>query len=343
MQLKLDQLDAHLAQCAARGFRPLYVLHGDEHLLLIEAADRIRAAVRKAGFGECEVFVNDKAFRWSALVAAARGMSLFGSRKLIEMRIPTGKPGKEGSAALQEYSALHSPDVIALVTLPKLDSATRKSAWFAALEARGVTIEVPLVERARLPAWIASRLVLQQQSAEREALDFIAERVEGNLLAAHQEIQKLGLLYPAGRLTLEQVREAVLNVARYDVFKLTEAILAGDAARVARMLDGLRAEGESPVLMHWTITEEIRSLLRVQNGIQQGQPLPMLLRQMRVWGARERLYEGALRRLGTSTLKAALGTAAELDKAVKGLGVAGSGNVWDELMRLGLLIAAPKP
>lgn len=332
MQIKPDQLESHFS----RGLKSLYVLHGDEHLLVIEAADRIRAASRQAGYGEREVLVNDRSFRWGELIAVGQSMSLFGDRKLIELRIPTGKPGKEGSQALQDFVALQNPDVMTLITLPRLDSATRNSAWFDALEKNGVTIEIPLVDHARLPSWIESRLGAQQQSAPREALAFMAERVEGNLLAAHQEIQKLGLLYPAGKLSLEQVQEAVLNVARFDVFKLTEAMLAGDAVRLTRMLDGLRAEGESPVLVHWTLTEEIRNLLRAQTGVKQGQPLPQLLRQLRVWGPRERLYEQALHRLKPASLRKALRKAASLDQLVKGLNIKGCGNVWDELMRLGL-------
>ncbi len=332
MQLKPDQLEAHLA----RELQSLYVLHGDEHLLVIEAADRIRAKARQAGFSEREVLVNDRHFRWGDLLAAGQSMSLFGDRKLIDLRIPTGKPGKEGSQALQDFVQLQNPDLLTLITLPRMDSATRNSAWFSALERSGVTIEVPLVDRARLPAWISTRLGAQQQTAPREALDFIADRVEGNLLAAHQEIQKLALLFPTGSLSLEQVQEAVLNVARFDVFKLTEAMLAGDGARLARMLDGLKAEGESPVLVHWTLTEEIRNLLRAQTGLKQGQPLAMLLRQLRVWGPRERLYESALRRLKPALLNQALRRAAELDKLVKGLSIKNSGNAWDELMRLGL-------
>jgi DNA polymerase-3 subunit delta len=335
MQLKLDQLSSHLA----RGLQSLYVLYGDEHLLAIEAADQVRAAARKAGYSEREVLVNDRSFRWGELLAAGQSMSLFGDRKLIDLRLPTGKPGKEGSQALQDFVALANPDVLTLISLPRLDGMTKNSAWFTALDKAGVMIEVPLVERTRLPGWIANRMSLQQQSTVANALEFMADRVEGNLLAAHQEIQKLGLLYPAGVMTLEQVQEAVLNVARYDVFKLTEAMLAGDSARVARMLDGLKAEGESAVLVHWTLTEEIRNLLRAQTGLKQGQALPGLLRQLRVWGPRERLYEGALRRIKTVRLRSALRKAAELDKLIKGLSVPGMGNAWDELMRLSLMLA----
>jgi DNA polymerase-3 subunit delta len=342
MQVKLDALAAHLA----RRIAPLYVVHGDEHLLAIEAADRIRAAARTAGFTEREVLQVDRHFRWSKLVESGQSMSLFGDRKLIELRIPGGKPGKDGSVALQAFArTVTEGDTVTLVTLPRLDADQKKSAWFAALDAAGTTIEAPLVDRTRLPAWIADRLKLQGQSADTDALAFLADRVEGNLLAAHQEVQKLALLYPTGILRFDDVRDAVLDVARYDVFKLGEAMLAGDATRVARMVEGLRGEGESPVLVHWAMTEEVRALLRAKLGVAAGQPLQTLMRQLRVWGARERLFEGAVKRLSVATLRDALVRCSEIDRVVKGLRSLGGplGDPWTELSRLGISIATTAP
>ena len=340
MNLKLDALDAHLAKKLA----PLYVIHGDEHLLAIEAADKIRAAARAAGYAERDVLDVDRFFRWSRLVESGQSLSLFGDRKLIDVRIPGGKPGKEGSVALQAHakSASKSTDTVTLLTLPRLERESKNSAWFGALETAGVVIEAPLVDRARLPSWIAERLAVQGQSADREALTFIADRVEGNLLAAHQEVQKLALLHPRGKLDFDDVRDAVLDVARYDVFKLGEAMLAGDAARVARMVDGLKGEGESPVLVHWAMTEEVRALLRAKLAVANGQSLAGLLRQLRVWGARERLFEPALKRLSLATLRDALSRAADIDRIVKGLRNtqgAAMGDAWTELSRLGMTIA----
>ena len=195
------------------------------------------------------------------------------------------------------------PDNVTLITLPKLDWATQKAAWVASLQQAGVYIEIPLVERAQLPAWIGARLAAQQQSAERQAIDFICERVEGNLLAAHQEIQKLALLYPAGKLSFAQVQDAVLNVARYDVFKLNEAMLAGDSARLVRMLDGLKGEGEALPLVLWAMSEEIRTLLKLKAATAQGQALGALIKQYRIWGPRERLMAPALQRLQLANLQ----------------------------------------
>lgn len=337
MQLRMDALQAHLAKPLA----PLYVITSDEHLLALEAADQIRKAARAQGLTEREVLVVERSFKWGALLEANQSQSLFGDRKLIELRIPSGKPGKEGGQALQNYAANLSPDNVTLITLPKLDWATQKTAWVGALQQAGVYIDIPLVERNQLPNWIGTRLAAQKQSADRQGIDFIAERVEGNLLAAHQEIQKLTLLYPEGKLSFEQIHDAVLNVARYDVFKLNEAMLAGDSARLTRMLEGLRGEGEALPLVLWAVAEEIRTLLKLKAGMSQGRPLGMLLKEFRIWGPRERLMEPALRRLSLPTLETALQEAAQIDKMVKGLRAkAFAGDPWDAMLQLGLKVAA---
>jgi DNA polymerase-3 subunit delta len=336
MQLRLDALDAHLAKSLA----PLYVITSDEHLLALEAADKIRKTARAQGLTEREVLVVERSFKWGELLAANQSQSLFGDRKLIELRVPTGKPGKDGGQALQDYVNALSPDNVTLITLPKLDWQTQKSAWVAALQQAGVYIDIPLVERIQLPAWIGARLAAQRQSADKQSIDFIADRVEGNLLAAYQELQKLALLHPEGKLSFEQIHDAVLNVARYDVFKLNEAMLSGDAARLVRMLDGLKGEGEALPLVLWAMAEEIRTLLKLKSGVAQGRALGMLLKEYRIWGPRERLMEPALRRLKLSTLEAALQEAAQIDKMVKGLRAkAFAGDAWDALLQLGLKVA----
>jgi DNA polymerase-3 subunit delta len=336
MQLRIDALDAHLGKPLAQ----LYVITSDEHLLAQEAADKIRKAARAQGFTEREVLMVERSFKWSELLAANQSQSLFGDKKLIELRIPTGKPGKDGGQALQNYAADLSPDNVTLISLPKLDWATQKAAWVAALQEAGVYIDIPLVERAQLPAWIGTRLAAQHQSADKDGIDFIAERVEGNLLAAHQEIQKLGLLYPQGKLSFEQIQDAVLNVARYDVFKLNEAMLSGDAARLTRMLEGLKGEGEALPLVLWAVADEIRTLLKLKAGVMQGKALGMLLKEHRIWGPRERLMEPALRRLKLSTLETALQEASQIDKMIKGLRAkAFAGDAWDAMLQLGLRVA----
>ena len=336
MQLRFDAIDGHLAKTLA----PLYVITSDEFLLALEVADKVRRVAKTQGFLEREILTVERSFKWGALLAANQSQSLFGDKKLIDLRIPTGKPGKDGGAALQEYVANLSPDNLTLITLPKLDWATQKAAWVGSLQQAAVYIDIPLVERAQLPNWISQRLSAQGQSADRPSLDFIADRVEGNLLAAHQEIQKLALLHPPGKLSFEVIHDAVLNVARYDVFKLNEAMLGGDVARLVRMLDGLRAEGEALPLVLWAVAEELRTLLKLKSGMAQGRPLGMLLKEYRIWGPREKLMEPALRRVTLTTLRAALQEAAQVDKMVKGLRAkAFAGDAWDALLQLGLRVA----
>ncbi|MDC8759501.1 DNA polymerase III subunit delta [Janthinobacterium fluminis] len=336
MQLRVEALDGHLGKPLAQ----LYVISSDEHLLALEAADKIRRAARAQGYSEREVLTVERSFKWGELLAANQALSLFGDKKLIELRIPTGKPGKDGGAALQSYARDLSPDNLTLITLPKLDWATQKAAWVASLQQAAVYIEIAAVERPQLPAWIAGRLAAQGQSAERHSVDFIADRVEGNLLAAHQEIQKLGLLHEAGKLSHEQVQDAVLNVARYDVFKLSEAMLSGDAARLVRMLEGLKGEGEALPLVLWAVSEEIRTLLKLKAGMAQGRPLGALLKEYRIWGPRERMMDPALRRIALPTLEAALRQAAQVDKMIKGLRAkAYAGDAWDAMLQLALKVA----
>ncbi|HQU78724.1 MAG TPA: DNA polymerase III subunit delta [Azonexus sp.] len=335
MLLKGEQLAAHLE----RELRPLYVVYGDEPLLVIEAADAIRARARQQGYSEREVLTVLPHFDWGQLLAAGGNMSLFGDRKLIDLRIPTGKPGKEGGAALQDWCRNLSPDNLLLVTLPELDWREEKAVWFTTLVNAGVAIKLNAPPLAELPGWIAGRLRRQQQSADLDSLKFIAERVEGNLLAAHQEIQKLGLLYPAGALSLAQIREAVLNVARYDIDGLREALLAGDIARLSRTLDGLMHEGEAPPLVLWAMSEEIRALAILRSGLDRGRPLDQLLKEAKVWGPRQNPVKKALQRLSTATLEAALQHAGKIDRLAKGVG---QGNIWEEFLRLGLSLSTQK-
>ncbi|HEV7912666.1 MAG TPA: DNA polymerase III subunit delta [Albitalea sp.] len=321
MQIRLEQLSAQLQ----KGLRPLYTLWGDEPLLAQEAGDAIRAAARAAGHTERQVHtVTGAHFNWSGLLGAAQAMSLFADRQLIEIRIPSGKPGKEGSDALQRYCDTLSDDVVTVIQLPRLDRQQQASAWFSALDGAGISVRIDAIERKALPPWIAQRLAAQGQrvqsgEAGQQTLAFFADRVEGNLLAAHQEIQKLALLYPAGELSFEQIEASVLNVARYDVFKLGEAVLAGQVDRALRMLGGLQAEGEAAVLVHWTLAEDIRALKRVKDAQAAGKPLPMALREARVWGVKERLFERAVPLMTDNALAQLLHAAQVCDGLVKGL------------------------
>ena len=335
MELRLNQLPAHLERTLA----PIYVVHGDEPLLAIEAGDAIRAAARKAGCTEREVQVVEPGFRWDAFLAANANLGLFGTRKLVDLRIPSGKPGVEGARALEACAAQANPDQTMLVTLPRQDRTAQSSAWFTALAGAGVSIAVYPLERGELPAWIAARLARQGQRATRATLEFLAERCEGNLLAAQQEIEKLGLLLPEGELEPEAVERAVTDVARYDVFQLSEAWLAGDAVRALRIIAALEAEGEGIQLLLWQLGEDIHALASILEAASSGTPVAAALRQARVWGKRQAAMERAARRVTPEAITPLVAALARLDALSKGIG---RGNAWDEF-RTAALVLAGKP
>ena len=359
--LKADAFAAQLAQAQKNGPEPLYIITGDEPLLVIELQDQLRAMVMAHGHTEREIVMHEKGFDWSALMNAGQTMSLFGDKRYVELKIPTGKPGRDGADAIKQFcnqileqKKNQDPvDTVTCILLPKLDGATQKSAWFTALDQTGVAVRVDSIDRSLLPQWIAARLKKNQQQVEageagQRALQFMVNQVEGNLIAAHQEIQKLALLYPAGTLTEDNIRESVLNVARYDVFQLTEALLAGDLARYNRMIDGLKGEGEPIVLIAWTVTEEVRLLNRLRHEMNQGQNLGMLMKINRIWGNREKLIPQALQRLNQDRLEKATQVTAALDKQSKGLHPRKSDgpvaeklphDVWESLRMLGRLFA----
>jgi len=332
MRISTEDLPQHLK----RGLGSLYVIHGEALLLSIEAADAIRNAAREAGYTERETIIAEQYFKWGELRNSAQSMSLFSSRKVIDLRIPSGKPGVDGAQALQDHCENLDPDTLTLISLPKLENTAFKSKWFAALEQHGTIISADEVPLAALPNWIAGRLRRQGQSADADTLKFLADKVEGNLLAAYQEIQKLALLFPEGALTFDQVKDSVMDVARYDVFKLSEAMLVGDAERYARILDGLRAEGTATVLILWSIAEDIRALAKVSRAMQQSGNLAGALRDARVWGAKQKLIERAVRRFTPTFAERALRQAALIDRLIKGLR---QGDVWDELLQLGVRCA----
>jgi DNA polymerase-3 subunit delta len=257
VKISTRQLDGQLR----RGLAPLYAVHGSEALLALEACDRIREAARKDGCTEREVFFAEPGADWNRFGAGAANLSLFASKRLVELRIPTGKPGAEGGRAIEAYCARLPDDAITLVALPELEWQQQKSKWFEALERAGVLVEARAVSRDELPEWLAERLARQDQKASVETLEWLADRVEGNLLAARQEVQKLALLLPPGEVTLQAIRDAVTDVSRYERDTLLEAIHATDAGRIARVVSSLEAEGEPLPLLLWTLTEELRLMM----------------------------------------------------------------------------------
>jgi DNA polymerase-3 subunit delta len=332
MDVKARDLAAHLEQPLA----PLYVVLGYEPLLAIEAGDAIRAAARRQGCDEREVLVVEPGFKWDAFLAASANMGLFGNRKLVDLRIASGKPGVEGARSLEAYAGNPNPDQVLLITLPKLDRAAQAAAWFGALAAAGVTVAVYPLGRDELPAWIAARLARQKQRASRDTLAFLADRCEGNLFAARQEIEKLGLLLPEGDIDHDAVERAVTDVARYDVFELSEAWLAGDAARVQRILSALAAEGEGLPFIVWQLGEDVHALAGVLDAVAAGTPMAGALKSARVWGKRQQAMERAAKRIDRGQVIALLRSLSRLDALSKGLG---RGNPWDEIAAAGFALA----
>ena len=316
MQLRLAQLSSQLT----RKLASLYLLHGDEPLLQIEAAQSIREAASRAGFAEREVLVADAGFDWRQVSAANMSMSLFGSRRIIDLRLPTGKPGNEGAKVLEQIARNPSPDNVLLVSCPRLDRNALSSGWFMALESAGVAISIPPIERDELPEWIAQRLSRNQQRATNAVLQYLADLTEGNLLAAQQEIDKLALLLPSGELTQQQIESAVANVARYDNGGLSEALLGGDVERVCRILAGLQSEGDSIQIVLWQMAEDTHALLAVAQAVRDGQGVSNVLRNARIWGRRQDLMERAARRVNGRALAKLLPELARLDRISKGIG-----------------------
>ena len=308
-----------LADALKRGLKPLYAMIGDEPLLALECADQIRAAARAQGFTERSTFTVDTYFKWGELAQATASMGLFGDKKIIEVRMPTGKPGRDGGDALSAWCASLDHNTAALITLPKPDGASRKTAWFGALETHALTVACDALPRGEIGRWVATRMRRNQQTTGDDALAFMAERFEGNLIGARQEIEKLAMLFPAGKIELAQIQAVVADVARYDVFQLGEAVLHADTARVLRMLDGLQAEGESPVRVHHTLQQDLRQLLVVLEATSNGKPLPLALREAGVWGPRQFLFERIAPRLSLSALKPLLAEAAAVDLICKGI------------------------
>lgn len=328
-QITAQQLSAHLQKPLQR----LYILCGEEPLQQLESADAIRAALGNQEEVERQIFtVAGAHFDWSSVMAGLRGLSLFARQQLIDIRIPSGKPGREGGQALQQLAqeANQLQDTLILISIPQpLDRATKNTAWFKALLEQGVVVLCDPVDMQALPRWLTQRMQqagLQVESGEdgRRAITFLAEHVEGNLLAAHQEIEKIRLLYCDNSvktitLTSDQIQNSVMNVARYNLFDLPQTVLSGQVSRALKMLEGLSSEGVALVRIHWALANELTSLWAVRQGLDEGKPLPLALKDARIWGDRERLYTKVLTHLSSKDCLRLLRAAQACDGIVKGL------------------------
>ena len=327
VRLDSNQLKQHLNH----NLSPLYVLLGDEPLAQSECLDAIRLAARKAGADERTSYIAERNFNWQQIQSFSQELSLFSSKRILEIYIPSGKPGVDGGKVLTTLAANLIPDTTIIIVLPSLEREAKNSAWFNALQSASTLIELKEIAPSQLPQWLAARLAQQNQSTEAASLAFIAHQVEGNLLAAHQEIQKLALLYPAGEISVEAVRESVLNVSRYDAFQLGEAVLAGDAARTSRILQGLQDEGENAVAVMNPLMWVLRPLLRIKHAEARGENLITAMTNARIYGDRQSLVKRALARLSVRQLEAALQKLCDIDKTAKGVM---QGDAWLELSRL---------
>lgn len=307
--------------------RPLYAIYGTEPLGALETADALRAKAAAEGYTERVVFMAEPGFDWTTFLAASNEMSLFASRRLVELRIPSGKPGREGGPAIESYCSRLPPDTVTLITLPEIDWQGQKAKWFLALLDAAVMIESKPVDRERLPAWLRTRLARQGQSASPDALEVLADRLEGNLLAAKQEIDKLALLCPAGEISQASIEHGVADVARFEATTVLEAISAGDAARVQRVIEGLKAEGEALPYLLWLVANELRLLARMVNATEAGRyPHP----------AKARTLDRLAKRHSPRSVLELMDMAADVDRLVKGIGIH---DPWEALTHLGCAMA----
>ena len=338
MQVNSDQLVSQLR----RGLAPVYFVHGDEPLLVREAADAIRAAATAAGFSERQVLTVESGFDWNSLFASTQNLSLFAERRLIELHLPTGKPGEAGAQQLAQYAAAPPPDTLLLVIAGKLEKATRESRWAKALDAAGAMVIAWPIETAQLPGWIARRMLARGLKPGAGVTELLAYHMEGNLLACDQEIEKLAMLWstsPNGApraVAVEEIEGALSDNARFNVFQLADAALKGEARVAMRMLESLRAEGIEPVLVLWALTREARSLASLSVRVAAGESAEQALDAVRVWSRRKPLVRQALKRLAPTVWLGILQRAARVDRVIKGRA---AGDTWRELQNLALAMS----
>lgn len=307
-----------LASSVQKSLLPCYLVTGDEPLLVNEAVDVIRAGARKRGFGARELHVATTGFDWFELTGASANLSLFSEKRIVELRLPTGKPGRQGGASIVELQENAGDDLLLLISAPKLDRSAAASKWARAIESRGALVRVWPVDRRELPSWITRRMQKIGLRPDENAVRLIAHRVEGNLLAADQEIEKLRLLLGEGEVTGEDVNKAVANNSRYDVYKLGDATVGGDASRALRILDGVRAEGVEPVIVVWALARELRVLGKLADKVQSGVELGSALQKSGVWRDRQGIVRSCVARHRASDFYQLLKLARRADAAAKG-------------------------
>ena len=332
MRIYPEKLQGHLQ----KQLLPVYLVSGDEPLLVQECCDQIRARAVEQGCSEREVLdAGTTTFNWQDILQSATSMSLFAERRLVELRLPSGKPGAEGSKALCEYLELVGSDDVLLIISGKIDKQSTGSKWYKALDKAGATIQVWPVDARELPRWLQQRVRQSGMDIDRDALQLLCEKVEGNLLAAVQEVEKLKLLASDGQITLDTVTGAVSDNARYKLFDTIDSALRGEAATSLRMLHGLRGEGTEPPVVLWALLREIRTLREARQAVDEGQAAQQALAALRVWKNRMGIMQGALARHDKASLDNLLEQAARVDGSIKGFS---DGRPWDnmEVLVMGL-------
>jgi DNA polymerase III subunit delta len=324
MRVKPEQLAAALQKSLA----PVYFISGDEPLQLIEAADAVRNAARKNGFANREILNADTGFDWRQLALTAAEQSIFADKKIIDLRISGTGPGTEGAKALTSYCGHLPEDAVLMVSCGKLAGASLKSRWFQALDNVGVTMQVWPLEGQYLLAWLQHRLQLRGCQVDNDSVRLIAARVEGNLLAAVQEIEKLYVLHGAGRLSYQQVSDDVTDSSRFDVFALVSAVSEADANRLFKILTSLKAEGIAAPIVLWALAREARTLAKIKWQMSQGQSRDSVFRSNQIWDKRQASVLVALKRLSFSDLNNILIVCAKADRQIKGQQ---AGDAWETL------------
>jgi len=332
VQLSPEQLPRQLNSQLA----PVYFISGDDPLRVMEAADAVRAMARSQGYDEREVLTVEPRYNWNNLTAASGNLSLFSEKRLIDLRLPTGKPGKEGAQALRDFTARQDEDTLLLITAGKLDASARKSKWVQALDQAGVVVFIWPLDADKFPAWVHARMQRKKLAPTPEAVALLAERAEGNLLACVQEIDKLYLLHGEGKIDVDDILDAVTDNSRFDVFDLADSVLAGEGARSCRILNALKGEGIEPVLVLWSLSRDVRQLVNMADPVAQGEAVAKVLARFRVWQNRKEVFSKALNRLPSQACNTLLRRCAELDRVIKGQA---AGRPWDELLQLSLQIA----
>lgn len=333
MKLSADQLGEQLKKRLA----PVYFLSGDEPLQLAEAADAVRHTARAAGYGSRELFYADPGFDWSSLHEAADSFSLFGEKRILDLRLPA-KPDKAAAAALLRYAERPSEDTVLVVSGPKIGAPEQKSRWYQAIDRIGVVVQVWPLEGEQLLRWLDRRLNAKGLLADRSGIRLLAARVEGNLLAAAQEIEKLHILYGKGKIDDEQIVKAVADSARYDVFDLAEEVLRGHTQKAYRVLTGLKAEGVAPAVALWSLTRDVRLIGNIMALVAQGTPTESALAKCQVWDKRKSTVLQALQRLNRDSIHRTLLLSARADRVIKGME---TGDPWEELLSVCVSLTAP--